>query len=71
MKEKVPDLTAYPLDEAISILKKMNLDFLIKKTAPSWRQGDGSRHLSSTYYRVLKQTEIGDNIIELIIAAEK
>ena len=27
MKEKVPDLTAYPLDEAISILKKMNLDF--------------------------------------------
>lgn len=71
MKEKIPDLTAYRLNEAISILKKMNVVFLIKKTAPSWGKGDGSRRLFSSYDRVLKQTEIGDNIIELIVAAEK
>jgi len=70
MSEIVPDLTAYRLDEAISILRTMKVNYSLQKTAPPTGRGDSGRRLSPSFYRVLKQTEIGDNIIELVIAAD-
>lgn len=66
MNGKVPDLTAYRLDEAIGVLKEMKLNYSLQKTAPPGRK-DNNRQ---TFYRVLKQTEIGNDIIAFIIAAE-
>jgi beta-lactam-binding protein with PASTA domain len=72
MKEKIPDVTAYRLDEAINILEKKGIKFNLKKTIPplSGLEDHKVKEISKKNYRVVKQMELEDYTLELIIVAE-
>lgn len=71
MKEKIPDITAYRLDEAINILQRKGIKFKLKKTFPpsSGFPKYEEKDFSLPKYRVVKQTPINEYTVELIVTA--
>lgn len=76
MKSKVPEVTAYRLEEATNILAKSGIKFYLKKTSPpSLLRRTEIKAVARiqgevTGYRVLKQTLLADNTLELVVAKE-
>ncbi|RJX24367.1 MAG: hypothetical protein C4554_09105 [Dethiobacter sp.] len=72
MNAKIPDVTVYRLDEAINILEKKGIKFNLKTTVPPYRSREDKSvtEVSSKTYRVIRQMELADHSLELIIAAE-
>ena len=76
MKSKVPDVTAYCLEEAMHILAAKGLKYRIKKVSslffPRRREKKAAEGIQNkvTGYRVLKQTLLTGNTLELIVARE-
>ncbi len=78
MKNIVPEITAYYLEEATAILDKYGIKYNIREiySLPFSRkiknQGTGKdqNKVTGNAYRVLKQTLLAENILELIVARE-
>lgn len=76
MKRKVPEVTAYRLEEATNILVQNGIKFYLKKTYPPFlprrtqkKAGEKTQGEVKTY-RVIKQTLLADNTLELVVAKE-
>lgn len=76
MNKKVPDITAYRLEEATTILTKKGLKFCLREISPLFLRGKpAEKPLESDQngrrnYRVLKQTLSADSFLELVVAME-
>jgi hypothetical protein len=72
MKRKIPEITAYCLEEASDILIRKGIKFHLKETVPPFlsrsMQERGQEEV--TRYRVLKQTMLSGGTLELVIAKE-
>lgn len=70
MVKKIPDVTAYRLEEAVNILKENGISFSLKKTTSIFfREKHTQYEVSSRQCRVLKQVEY-DSMLVLIFAEE-
>ena len=74
MKRKIPELTAYCLEEASDILIRKGIKFHLKETVPPFlsrsMQERGQEEVTRSRYRVLKQTMLSGGTLELVIAKE-
>ena len=57
----IPDLVGYTLESALSTLSQYNYDIIIKETF-------GKKDIKSDKTRILRQTTLKDNKLQLIIA---
>jgi hypothetical protein len=72
MKKEIPDVTAYCLEEAGSILTGKGIQYSLKETVPPFlsRFMQEKKWSGAVRYRVLKQNRLADDLLELIIAKE-
>ncbi len=68
--DDIPDVTALRLDEAIGVLKEKGFSFYLRKTASYGTAGAGPGECHAEIYRVVRQTPVGKEELELTIAAE-
>lgn len=68
----IPDVTAYRLDQAKDILEKYGAKFYYKEIVVPPLTGKKERPSDCSFkiYRILRQVEVGNNLIELTVAAE-
>lgn len=70
----IPDVTAFPLEEALQLLEKNGVNYYVKKTAPLFSSSRKSKAANEVkkalLYRVIRQREDNTGIIELVIAPE-
>lgn len=70
MKVNIPDVTAYPLDQAEEILKNNKVKYNINNFLLYFLDvEEGSHSLEKQHYRVLRQ-HMNVNVLELVIAPE-
>ena len=60
----IPDILAYPLEDALSILKEIGFTPIILKTSPPRNQEDNGT------LRVVRTRMTCDNILELTVSSE-
>jgi len=70
IKLRIPDVTAYRLDEARRLLDQQGLDYYIKKTVPAGPPGAPNVPCAPQNYRVVKQILSEDGITGLFVAPE-
>lgn len=64
VKREIPDVLARPLEEAEAIMKNAGIKITIRKTTPP--RGP----IDSKQYRIVRQSALAENHVELVIAAE-
>jgi beta-lactam-binding protein with PASTA domain len=64
VKQQIPDVLGRPLEEAESILENAGIKIKIRMTTPP--RGP----IDSRQYRVVRQSALTENHVELVIAAE-
>lgn len=73
-KDNIPDVTAFPLDQAIQILEKQEISYYVKKALPYRPPGKLNKKVNkeqqSPGYRIIRQTEGIEGVVELVIALE-
>ncbi len=65
-----PDVTAYPLHRALEILGDEHVDFYLKKSAPVNAVDEYKKHCIPEKFRVVRQSEVSDALIELVISIQ-
>lgn len=76
MKSMIPEITVYRLEEATAILEEDGIKYRIKEISPPYlsrkikEKVAGKDQGKMTGYRVLRQTVMEGNILELIVAKE-
>ncbi len=71
----IPDVTAFPLDQALNLLEKHSVSYYVKKALPFRPPGKSSgkvenKELQPTVYRVIRQVEGKEGVVELVVAPE-
>ncbi len=67
----IPDVTAYPLSNALEILKDNNINFYLKKSVPPDYTGEKNRECIPEQFRVVRQSVVGDALVELVVSVQE
>lgn len=70
---KIPDVTALPLDQALKLLEKHGVSYYVKKALPVRPLGTtgkvDKKEQQHPVYRVIRQID-GEGMVELVVAPE-
>lgn len=72
--DEIPDVTAFPVEHAFRLLEDHGVSYYVKKALPSRPLGkvrqNKNKEQQPPTYRVIRQIESKEGVIELVIAPE-
>ncbi len=72
--DKIPDVTAFPLDHALKLLENWGVSYYVKKAFPFRPPKKAGKvennELQPPVYRVIRQVEGKEGMVELMVAPE-